>query len=141
MDTSPDMACRTRSGSSPTPSSSTEITHSRSKSSAMIVMWPLPSLPSRPWRTAFSTSGWRARKGTATGSTSGATRSVTWSRSPNRAFSSTRYRSIERSSSARVVNSPCLRKEYRVKSAKSRSSSRARSGSVRTNDAIAVSEL
>ena len=48
---------------------------------------------------------------------------------------------MDRSSSANVVNSPCRRKEYLVKSANSSSRSRARSGSVRTNDAIAPSEL
>jgi hypothetical protein len=106
-----------------------------------MVTFPMPGLRSSPCRTAFSTSGWRQRNGTATGRTSCATRSVTCSRSPNRAFSSTRYRSIDRSSSASVVYSPCRLKEYRVKSANSSSSSRACAGSVRTNDAIAVSEL
>ena len=48
---------------------------------------------------------------------------------------------MDRSSSASVVNSPCARNEYRVNSANSRISSRARSGSVRTNHAIAVSAL
>ena len=38
---------------------------------------PGPGLPSRPCRTAFSTSGWTDSNGTGTGSTSGATRSVT----------------------------------------------------------------
>ena len=46
-----------------------------------------------------------------------------------------------RSSSASVVNSPPRRNAYRVKSANSSSSSRARSGSVRTKDAMAASEL
>ena len=66
-----------RSGSSPTPSSSTVITR-------LAAVVPggdgdrgrRPRLPSSPCRTAFSTSGCRHRNGTATGSTSGAIRSV-----------------------------------------------------------------
>ena len=46
-----------------------------------------------------------------------------------------------RSSSASVVYCPAARNEYRVKSANSRMSSRARSGSVRTNEAIVFSAL
>ncbi len=102
---------------------------------------PSPGLRDRPCRTAFSTSGCTHRNGRPTGSTSGAICSRTCSRSPNRARSMVRYRSIERSSSASVVYSPWARNEYRVNSANSRISSRARSGSVRTNDAIAVSAL
>ena len=72
---SPASARRTRSGSSPTPSSSTSITHSWSRSRATMRELAdavvLVGAASRPWRTAFSTSGWMQRKGTATGSTSG----------------------------------------------------------------------
>jgi hypothetical protein len=61
---------------------------------------------------AFSTNGCRHRNGITTGNTSGATFKVTCRRSPNRAFSSARYLSIERSSSANVVKSPSRRKEH-----------------------------
>ena len=101
---------RSSCGSIPTPSSSTVMWASGPASVATMLMWPWPGFFSRPWRTAFSTSGWSTNTGTATGSTSGATWRVTWSRSPNRARSSTRYLSIDRSSSARVVNWPWLRK-------------------------------
>lgn len=76
-----------------------------------MVMWLIVILPSRPCLTAFSTSGWRQRNGIATGSTSGATWRVTDSRSPKRARTSAKYWSMECSSSARVVKSPCLRNE------------------------------
>ena len=74
-------------------------------------------------------------------STSGAIRRLTCTRSPKRARSSSRYRSMQRSSSASVVKSPWRRKEYLVKSANSTTSSRARCGSVLMNDAMALSEL
>ncbi len=83
----------------------------------------------------------QAQNGTATGSTSGAIRKVTRSSSPNRARCNSKYRSIDRNSSAKVVKSPCRRNEYRVNPANSSSNSRALSGSDRTNDAIVVSEL
>ena len=137
---SPSRPCSTA-GSMPTPSSSTVMWHSAPASRASMLTVPTPGLRDRPCRTAFSTSGCRHRNGRPTGSTSGAICSRTCSRSPNRARSMVRYRSIERSSSASVVNSPCARNEYRVNSANSRISSRARSGSVRTNEAIAVSAL
>ena len=70
---SPASVRRTASGSMPTPSSSTEMTASLPWSRATIVTWPGPALPSRPCRTAFSTSGCTQRNGTVTGSTSGAT--------------------------------------------------------------------
>src|SRR3954465_3383396 len=53
------------------PSSSTQISASAPRSSAPRVMWPIPSLACSPCRTAFSTSGWLARTGTATGRTPG----------------------------------------------------------------------
>ena len=90
MLTSPASARRTFSGSSPAPSSSTSMMHSWPRSCAWMVMVPMPSAASSPCRTAFSTSGWMHRNGTATGSTSGAMLSFTDNRSPNRACSRSR---------------------------------------------------
>ena len=74
-------------------------------------------------------------------SVSGSIRSVTLSRSSKRARSSSTYECTLSSSSARVVNSPWRRNVYRMKSAKSSSRSRARSGSVLMYDAITLSAL
>lgn len=95
----------------PTPLSSMVITASAPASRAAMVIRHSSVESSSPCLTAFSTSGCRHRNGSATGSTSGATCKVTFSRSPNRAPASARYCSMERNSSASVVNSPCLRKE------------------------------
>ncbi|KPC70670.1 hypothetical protein ADL35_37650 [Streptomyces sp. NRRL WC-3753] len=81
---------RSRSGSMPAPSSSMTTRASAPASWAVIWMRHRSALPSSPCLTAFSTSGWRQRKGSATGSTSGATWRVTARRSPKRARTSAR---------------------------------------------------
>ena len=55
-----------------------------------IMIAPTTTITTLPCWTGFPTSGCRHRNGMATGSTSGATRSVTCRRSPKRAFSSMR---------------------------------------------------
>jgi hypothetical protein len=72
----------------PMPSSSTMTTHSAPAFSAEMVIVPPLGLLASPCRTAFSTSGCRARNGSTTDSTSGAICSLMLSRLPNRAFSS-----------------------------------------------------
>ena len=78
------------SGSIPTPSSSTLMRQSGAGVLGHDRDRPTPVFAASPCRTAFSTSGWTHRNGTATGSTSGAICSRTSSRSPNRARSSVR---------------------------------------------------
>src|SRR5579862_7646361 len=57
----------------PGPSSRTSIVSRSPSRRARTSMWPWPRSEAFPWRTAFSTSGWRIREGTRASSAAGST--------------------------------------------------------------------
>ena len=97
---------------------------SRRPAPAAIATEPPPSRGKMPWRTAFSTRGCRMSGGTSAASASGATAISTFSRSPKRASSISRYLQAKSISSASGISRVSVRSSVARRKSDSRESMR-----------------